>query len=130
MHTLSLHDALPISSKFSKRVVLIHMNDKFSIDKNMSSSKFGKDLLNMINYINEDEFFSKIISELEINSSKNIVIHPQFSKQKIIFGYPDDLDEKFEKINLFYKKIVPAKGWNTYRTVNVKFKNQIICDKS
>ena len=72
----------------------------------------------------------KIISELEINSSKNIVIHPQFSKQKIIFGYPDDLDEKFEKINLFYKKIVPAKGWNTYRTVNVKFKNQIICDKS
>ena len=55
---------------------------------------------------------------------------PQFSKQKIIFGYPDNLDEKFEKINIFYKKIVPAKGWNTYRTVNVKFKNQIICDKS
>ena len=106
------------------------MNNDFSKDKKMSSSKFGKDLLNMINYINDDEFFSKIISELEINSSKNIVIHPQFSKQKIIFGYPDDLDEKFEKINLFYKKIIPAKGWNTYRTVNVKFKNQIICDKS
>ena len=120
----------PVSSKYTKRVVLIHMNNDFSKDKKMSSSKFGKDLLNMINYINDDEFFSKIISELEINSSKNIVIHPQFSKQKIIFGYPDDLDEKFEKINLFYKKIVPAKGWNTYRTVNVKFKNQIICDKS
>ena len=95
----------------------------------MISSEFGKDLLEMINYINNDKFFSKIISEIEINSNKNIVIHPQFSKQKIIFGYPDDLEEKFEKINLFYNKIVPAKGWNTYKTVNVKFKNQIICDK-
>lgn len=120
----------PISSRYSKRVLLLHMNDEFSKNKNLTSSKFGKDLLKMIKFINKDEFFSKIISELEINSNKNIVIHPQFSKQKIIFGYPDNLDEKFEKINIFYKKIVPAKGWNTYRTVNVKFKNQIICDKS
>ena len=96
----------------------------------MISSEFGKDLLEMINYINNDKFFSKIISEIEINSNKNIIIHPQFSKQKIIFGYPDNFEDKFEKIILFYKKIVPAKGWNTYRTVNVKFKNQIICDKS
>ncbi|GIS31352.1 MAG: hypothetical protein Ct9H90mP3_1480 [Flammeovirgaceae bacterium] len=55
----------------------------------------------MINYINNDKFFSKIISEIEINSNKNIVIPPQFSKQKIIFGYPDVLEENFEKINLF-----------------------------
>jgi len=120
----------PISSRYSKRVLLLHINEKFSKDKKLTSSKFGKDLLEMINFINRDEFFSKIISELEINSNKNIVIHPQFSKQKFIFGYPDNLDEKFEKINIFYKKIVPAKGWNTYKTVNVKFKNQIICDKS
>ena len=120
----------PISSRYSKRVLLLHLNDEFSNDKKMISSEFGKDLLEMINYINNDKFFSKIISEIEINSNKNIVIHPQFSKQKIIFGYPDDLEEKFEKINLFYNKIVPAKGWNTYKTVNVKFKNQIICDKS
>jgi cell division protein FtsQ len=120
----------PISSRYSKRVLLLHMNEEFSTDKEFTSSKFGKDLLEMINFINKDEFFSKIISEIEIVSNKNIVIHPQFSKQKIIFGYPDNLDEKFEKINIFYKKIVPAKGWNTYRTVNVKFKNQIICDKS
>ena len=30
---------------------------------------------------------------------------------------------------LFYKNIAPTKGWNTYKTINVKFKNQIICDK-
>ena len=39
------------------------------------------------------------------------------------------LEEKFQKISLFYNDIVSAKGWNTYKSVNVKFKNQIICDK-
>ena len=91
--------------------------------------QFGKDLMKMIKYINEDNFLRKIISEIEIDNNKNIIIHPQLSKQKIIFGYPVDLEEKFNKIMLFYKRIAPLKGWNTYKTVNVKFKNQIVCDK-
>jgi len=117
----------PISSNFSERVILIHMNQDLDIrNKNL---KFSQDLIHMINFINGDDFFSKIISEIEIKRNKNIVIHPQFSKQKIIFGYPDDLEEKFKKIMLFYNNIAPTKGWNAYKTVNVKFRNQIICDK-
>ena len=42
----------PISSRYSKRVLLLHLNDEFSNDKKMISSEFGKDLLEMINYIN------------------------------------------------------------------------------
>ena len=118
----------PISSNFSERVILIHMNN--DLDINNKNLKFSKDLMKMINFINGDNFFSKIISEIEIKSNKNIVIHPQFSKQKFIFGYPDKLEEKFKKIMLFYNNIAPTKGWNTYKTVNVKFKNQIICDKN
>ena len=70
----------PISSNFSERVILIHMNN--DLDINNKNLKFSKDLMNMINFINGDDFLSKIISEIEIKSNKNIVIHPQLSKQK------------------------------------------------
>ena len=30
-------------------------------------------------------------------------------------------------IKIFYKKILPYKGWNSYESVSVKFKGQIIC---
>ena len=30
---------------------------------------------------------------------------------------------------LFYKVILPTKGWNYYESVNLKYKNQIVCDK-
>ena len=48
--------------------------------------------------------------------NKNNEIHPVISKQKIIFGYPDMLEQKFQKISLFYNDIVSPKGWKTYKT--------------
>lgn len=128
---IDLHgNIFPTSTKFSERVLLIHTDDNINYDlKNINSTDFGKKIFTMINYIINDTFLSKIISEIDINYDKNIIIYPQVSKQKIIFGYPEQIDVKFDKLMLFYKKVLPAKGWNTYKTVNLKFKNQIICDK-
>lgn len=128
---IDLHgNIFPTSTKFSERVLLIHTDDNINYDlKNINSTNYGKKIFTMINYIINDTFLSKIISEIDINYDKNIIIYPQVSKQKIIFGYPEQIDVKFDKLMLFYKKILPAKGWNTYKTVNLKFKNQIICDK-
>ena len=128
---IDLHgNIFPTSTKFSERVLLIHTDDNVNYDlKNINSTDYGKKIFTMINYIINDTFLSKIISEIDINYDKNIIIYPQVSKQKIIFGYPEQIDVKFDKLMLFYKKVLPAKGWNTYKTVNLKFKNQIICDK-
>ena len=128
---IDLHgNIFPTSTKFSERVLLIHTADNINFDlKNINSTDYGKKIFTMINYIINDIFLSKIISEIDINYNKNIIIYPQVSKQKIIFGYPEKIDVKFDKLMLFYKKILPAKGWNTYKSVNLKFKNQIICDK-
>ena len=128
---IDLHgNIFPTSTKFSERVLLIHTDNNINYDlKNINSTDYGKKIFTMINYIINDTFLSKIISEIDINYDKNIIIYPQVSKQKIIFGYPEQIDVKFDKLMLFYKKILPAKGWNTYKTVNLKFKNQIICDK-
>ena len=128
---IDLHgNIFPTSTKFSERVLLIHTDDNINYNlKNINSTNYGKKIFTMINYIINDTFLSKIISEIDINYDKNIIIYPQVSKQKIIFGYPEQIDVKFDKLMLFYKKILPAKGWNTYKTVNLKFKNQIICDK-
>ena len=123
-------ELFPTSLDYSHRVPLIYLPSKIKFLKNnLNNTDFGVDLLNMVKYIENDKFLSKIISEIEVDNYKNIIIQPQISKQKIIFGYPDDLVNKFNKIKIFYEDIAPAKGWNTYISVNVKYRNQIICDK-
>ena len=123
-------EIFPTSLGYSHRVLLIFLTSKINfLNNNLNNTEFGVDLLNMVKYIESDKFLSKIVSEIEVDNFKNIIIRPQISKQKIIFGYPDDLVNKFRKIKIFYDEIAPAKGWNTYSSVNVKYRNQIICDK-
>lgn len=121
----------PTSIKFSERVILIHIDDNLNFNfRNINSTDFGQKIFSLIIYIRNNDFLKRIISEIDIKEDKNIIIYPQVSKQKIIFGYPVKIDDKFNKLIFFYKKILPAKGWNTYRSVNLKFENQIVCNKN
>ena len=44
-----------------------------------------------------------------------------------IIGGPERLGEKLSGIEEYLRNIVPLKGEGYYRTVNLKYKNQIIC---
>ena len=37
------------------------------------------------------------------------------------------MDEKFEKMGKYYKVIVPEKGSGAYKTVDLRFRGQIVC---
>ena len=76
----------------------------------------------------QDEFLNAQIAEIEINKNKQLILYPQVTKQYIEFGELSDIESKIEKLNIFYKDILPFKGWNTYERVSLKFKNQIVCE--
>ena len=44
-----------------------------------------------------------------------------------IIGQPTSLEEKFEKMGKYYKVIIPEKGSDAYRTVDLRYKGQIVC---
>ena len=46
---------------------------------------------------------------------------------EIIIGQMNNLEDKFSRLLAFYKNIAPSQGWNKYSTVNLKYKNQIVC---
>ena len=124
-------DIFPVSNKYSERVLLIFFkNYKYIDEKNISFFQNGNKIFKLINYINNNDFYKKQISQLNVNEDGDIVMIPQITKQKIYFGNTDNMDIKFKKLELFYKNILPTKGWNYYESVNLKFKNQIVCNKS
>ncbi len=53
---------------------------------------------------------------------------PTIGETKIEFGRPMNIEKKFEKLSVFYTRIIPAEGWNKYTTVKLRFKNQIVCE--
>ncbi|MEO9853467.1 MAG: cell division protein FtsQ [Reichenbachiella sp.] len=121
-------DVLPESEHYTARVVLMHIdNDSWIDGENIKNSQQGQEVYELLNFISQDEFWSAQIAAIRIENNQEVVLEPQVTKQEIMFGKPEDIDNKFKKLMIFYKQILPYKGWNSYTSVNLKFKNQIVC---
>ena len=121
---------MPVSENFSSRVLIISGNYVKTIldNENLNNFDDGKQLLSMIEFINQDEFWRAQASQLDINSKGKIFIIPQVTSQTVEFGAPVNFETKFNKLKVFYKKILPQMGWTKYRRVSVEFEGQVIAE--
>ena len=120
---------LPVSSKFSSRVVLISGagTQELIASQNIEDSNF-ENIFDLVKYISADEFWRAQIAQIVMEENGELTLLPQVTKQKIEFGEPVNIDDKFDRLRTFYTRILPQKGWNSYSRVNVKYENQIICE--
>ena len=88
-----------------------------------------KQLFDMANFINNDEFLSALIGQIYVKKDTEMLLVPKIGDFLIDFGNSSDLENKFMKLKVFYKKILPFEGWNKYNNVILKYKNQIIVNK-
>lgn len=120
----------PMSEKFTARVLIAEgpFLNKILL-KGFKKDKTYAPYLEFMKRIEKDEFLKAQIHQINIDELGRINMYQQVGNQIIEFGYPDEnLDKKFEKIQLFYERILPNKGWNAYTRVNLNFENQIICE--
>jgi cell division protein FtsQ len=121
---------MPVSDKFTTRVVLL--SGAFSRvllqSENLNKSVEGKQLMEMLAIIRADEFWRAQIAQLDIDSKARVSMFPQVGSQLIQFGKPENLELKFKKLRIFYKEILPQKGWNAYERVNLEYEGQIIAE--
>lgn len=118
---------LPVNARHTARVPLLETAFDFDWES-MYESDYTEQVFELLRHIERDEFWSAQIAHIILKKNGEVEMFPQVTKQKIEFGKPDKFEEKFGRLLTFYKEILPKKGWNTYKKVNVKFENQIICE--
>lgn len=119
-------DFIGISQHFTPRVLLLS-GGYFEKIQNLKEVK-SKAIVDLINAINEDTFWKAQITQLIVEKDGGITMVPEIGNHVIEFGMGIDIEAKFKKIKIFYKDILPVKGWDTYHKVSVKYRNQIICE--
>ncbi len=82
-------------------------------------------VIDLAEYIQSSPDWKYAFSKITVDGEGDLVMTPSQGSEQFIFGKPDDIDVKFSRIRKYYTAIVPAKGH--YKTVNVKFRKQIIC---
>ena len=121
---------IPTNEQYTARVPLVEFDFDITWEKNLKESSYGEKFFKLLSFVDQDQLWRVQIAYFSVDDKGSITMYPQVSKQLITFGQPVEVEEKFNKLKIFYKKILPLKGWGTYKSVNLKFENQIICDKN
>ncbi len=78
-------------------------------------------------FLEDNLFWNAMIEHIYIDKAGDIILSPKVGDYEIIFGDLNNIESKFGRLLAFYKNIAPHEGWNKYSSVNLKFKNQIVC---
>ncbi len=123
---------IPVSPNFTAQVLVANGNITEDLESKVRGLRtpMAKDLFKLAKFIQQDTLWSEQIEQIYVNANSEIQLVPRVGDHQIIIGDADSLERKFKNLLLFYKKAMPKVGWNTYKTINVKYLNQIICKKS
>ena len=86
-------------------------------------------VLPLIRHIEKDPFLKDLTSMVVARDSRNLIIVPRIFGHVVNMGDTSDMNEKSRALSLFYRKVMPYKGWQEYDTVSVKFRNQIVATR-
>lgn len=87
-------------------------------------------VLPVTRYIARDSLLRNLITMVEYKSPTNIILVPRIRGHVINLGDTSRLKEKFDNLTLLYRKVMPYKGWNTYDTISLKYKGQIVATRA
>lgn len=134
---------MPLSDKYTAKVLVANGKiwesygkyykrtmEEIAADSAVRSNTMLDEVYAMATFIEANAFWKAQVQQIFINDNKDMELVPMVGDQKIIFGDTTNMEEKFKKLQIFYSQGLNTTGWwNKYSTINLKFKNQIVCTK-
>lgn len=111
---------MPLSDSYTARVPLV-TGEIDSIEK--------EKLHLLLNYIHDDEFLKKNIIGVQVSGKGSLKMQSRNYDYEIQFGMPVNIEKKFNNYKAFLQDAVQDTLIEQYKTINLKFTQQVVCTK-
>ncbi len=95
-------------------------------------SDFSK-LTTFVERIEHDDFWRSEIVQLVGSSAHSgaleVELIPRSSRCRVLFGRLEGTEEKLGRLETFYRRGFPALGWESFTTVDVRFRGRVVCTR-
>ena len=124
----------PLQSSYASRVQVIdgdiplkaNSGYKGEITDEKERAWLGK-VIDLVNYMENSRTWKDKIVQITVCDGGELIMVPREGKERFHFGQPDEIQEKFRKMEKYYTAVVPAKGEKEYSVVNLEYDGQIVC---
>lgn len=91
------------------------------------SRKWIGGVLAMNRYISGSRSWQRNIRHIRVRPNGDLLLTLDGRDEEFIIGQPEDIPDKLMRIDRYLGSIAPTKAEGYYKTVNVKYKQQLIC---
>lgn len=123
---------MPLSKHFAARTLVATGNipphtPEFLTKKNHPM----QGLFALTNYILADPLWKAMIEQIYVNSHNEFVLVPKIGDQAILLGkWDSDAVGKFNRLRTFYEEGMSREGWRSYRSIDLRYRGQVVCEKN
>jgi len=122
---------IPTTLKYVPHVLVANGNisEYYNEPLETVESRLVKDLVKIVNHVKGSDLWANQIVQIYVNEQRDIELVPRVGKEILIIGNADSLAYKLDRLEVYYKNILPKVGSEAYEKVNVKYGGQIICER-
>lgn len=119
---------MPPSKNFAARVLVATGNvAPYTPEFREKRKNTLKDLFTLTQTILADEFLASFIQQIHVSNAGEFILVPLVGDQQIVLGSARRLDDKLNRLKVFYREGMPYAGWRAYETINLKYSGQVVC---
>jgi cell division protein FtsQ len=96
---------------------------------NAQDSLVMQRITGLAKFILADPFWMAQIEQVNINADHSFELVTQVGDQAIRLGTRSDWAAMFDKLKMVYRRISNENGWTKYSTIDLQFKDQVVCVK-
>lgn len=134
---------MPLSRSYTSRVPVVNgeidgsYNTLYKVDFGHPDSLNPREpvhqklneVYQVLTYVNQDPLWDAQFTQLYFNEEGDLELVPRVGNHVIVIGNAQFIEDKLNTLRIFYIEGLNKIGWNTYASINLKYKNQVVCTK-
>jgi cell division protein FtsQ len=119
---------MPLSENYGEKLPVV---TGFTAAKKWSAKDSAtlRGIKNIIAFVVPQPFWNAQIGQIDITPDGKFELVPTVGSHIIKLGYGDDVEEKLNKLLVFYKKVLPNAGLAKYSALDIQFSGQVVAVK-
>lgn len=86
-------------------------------------------LLPLLDYLQAHPDLGALMSMIDARDTANVYLTPAIRGHVVNLGNLDNVATKLDNLELFYRKVMPEKGWEHYDTLSLKWRGQVVATR-
>ena len=128
---------MPVSTSYTARVLVVTgeieepgaSDGVVNVDDAEGVSSLSGKIFKLATFITDDPLWNALIDQVVVGPDGAFELIPKVGSQRVLIGNGDLLEQRFAKLDLFYRKGMPLADWRRYARIDLRFADQIVCTK-